>query len=131
MPSQNSTGRQFDKTHAVTITATGVIAPYRFVTYAGAHAGATAPGAGAPQNAVQGISEEAAQVGEALSIVTGYSYLVQASEPIALGAFVKPAADGKAAVGTATAYCGKALGAVGSADDLVEVQILPHVYTPT
>lgn len=125
MTSQNNTGRQFDKTHAVTVVAQAAIAAYRFVTYEGKQAIATTASAKAY---VQGVSEEAAAQGEALSVVTGYSYLVQAAASgIAVGDFLKPDADGKAVVGDATHHCGKALGTTAAIGDLVEVQILPHV----
>lgn len=117
--------RQFDKVHAVTAVATAALAKNRFVALDGAHA-ATLPTTGAGD--CWGVSEEAAAVGEAVSLVTGYSYLVEASAAIALGDYVKPAADGsgKAAAGTLTDHCGRALSAATAAGQLVEVQILPH-----
>lgn len=127
MASQNNTGRQFDKRHAVTLVATAALTAYRFVSYDGTPT-AVAP-ATAPKEA-QGISEESAAIGEAVSVVTDYSYLVEASEAIAFGAYVKPAADGsgKAATGSAADHCGRALGAAAAAGALIEVQILPHVH---
>ena len=127
MPSQPGHGRQFDKRHAVTVTATAAITKCRFVSYAGAHAPA------APANGLQdsqGVSEENAATGEAVSVVTDYSYLVEASEAIALGDYVKPAADGsgRAAKGTLSDHCGRALGAASAAGQLVEVQIARHVH---
>lgn len=127
MASQNNTGRQFDKRHAVTVVAQAAIPAYRFVSYDGTLTAA------APASAVkdcQGVAEEAAASGEALSVVTDYSYLVEASAAIAFGAYVKPAADGsgKAAAGTLTDHCGRALGAATAAGDLVEVQIVKHVH---
>ena len=64
--------RQFDKRHAVTVVAAADIAPYRFVSYGGQ------PAAAAPDKPLkesQGISETGAKAGEALSVVTGYSYI--------------------------------------------------------
>lgn len=120
-------GRQFDKRHAVTVLATAAIAPFRFVSYAGKHA-AAAPASG--EQASQGVSEAAAAVGEAVSVVTGYSYTVEADEAIAFGAYVKPASDGsgKAAVGSATDHCGLALSNALKKGDLIEVQVLRHVH---
>lgn len=124
MPAQPGYGRQFDKTHAVTVTAQAAIVKNRFVAFNGEHA-AQLPTTGAGD--CQGVSEESAALGEAVSLVTGYSYLVEASATIAFGDYIRPAADGsgKAAVGTLTDHCGRALGAGGSGA-LVEVQILPH-----
>ncbi|MFT7722235.1 MAG: DUF2190 domain-containing protein [Roseateles sp.] len=122
MPSQNNAGRQYDKQHALTVVATAAIAAYRFVGYDGQHATA----AGGVRDA-QGISEAPAAVGEATSVVTRYSYLVETAEAVAFGDYLKPAADGsgRAAAGTATAHCGRALGAA-AAGQLVECQIVAH-----
>ncbi len=127
MASQNNTGRQFDKRHAVTVLATAALVRARFVAYDGTPAPA-APASAAKDS--QGVAEESAAIGEAVSVVTDYSYLVEASEAIAFGAYVKPAADGsgKAAVGSATDHCGRALGPATAAGNLFEVQILRHVH---
>lgn len=118
--------RQFDKRHAETVVATAAVAANRFVCRAGTHAPA------APANGNQdsiGVSEEAAAIGEAVAVVTDYSYLVEASAAITKGAYVKPAADGsgKAAVGTLTDNCAVAMDAA-SAGQLVEVQIVKHTH---
>ena len=86
------------------------------------------PGAAGGPKAVQGIAETAAQVGDALSVVTSYSYLVEAAAAIAFGQLVKPDASGKAVVGSLTEHCARALGAATQAGQLVEVQLLPHVH---
>lgn len=119
--------RQFDKTHAVTVLATAAIAANRFVSYDGTHT-AAAPASGVKD--AQGVSEEAAAVGEAVSVITGYSALVEASAAIAVGAYVKPAADGsgKAAAGALADHCGRALSAATAAGQLLEVQITEHVH---
>lgn len=126
MPSQNNPGRQFDKQHAVTIVATVALEANRFVAYDGGYA-TKVLGGGAKD--MQGVSEHAAAVGEAVSAITGYSALVEANEAIAFGAWIKPdlAGTGKAAVGSATEYCARALGAASAAGQLVECQLLPHV----
>ena len=80
MPSQNNTGRQYDKQHAITMVATAELAAHRFIAYDGGYPSA----AGGPK-AVQGIAETAAQVGDALSVVTSYSYLLVCSEALAVG----------------------------------------------
>ena len=123
MESQNNTGRQFDKQHAITLVATAALAAYRFTAYDG----------GYPSNAggakdCQGVTENAAEVGEAVSVVTGYSYLVEAEAAIAFGAYVKVGTDGKAITGSATDHCGRALGAATQAGQLIEVQLYKHVH---
>ena len=125
MPSQNNSGRQYDKQHGLTILAMAAIAACRFVGYDGTHA----TSAGGVHDA-QGVSDSAAEVNEALAITTSYSALVEASEAIAFGAYVKPAADGsgKAAVGAANEHCGRALGAATAAGQLIEVQIVKHQH---
>ena len=125
MPSQNNSGLQYDKQHAVTIVATVAITACRLVGFDGAFA----TSAGGVHDA-QGISETDADVGQAFSAITCYSGLVECSEALAFGDFVKPAADGsgKAAKGTATENCGRALGATGAAGQKVEVQFTKHVH---
>ncbi|MDA8446379.1 capsid cement protein [Paracidovorax valerianellae] len=123
MASQNNTGRQFDKQHAVTVVATAALAAYRFFAYDGGYPTA----AGGPKD-VQGVSETAAEVGDAFSGVTSYSYLVEAGEAIAFGALVKPDLVGKAVAGSAADHCGRALGAATQAGQLIEVQLYKHVH---
>lgn len=115
---------QYNKMHATTAVATAIIAANRFVSYAGAHASATAGGAAD----AQGVSETGAAVGQAVSVVTGYSCLVEASAPIADNAFVKPAADGsgRAVTGSMTDHCGRALAAATAEGQLIEVEVLTH-----
>lgn len=126
MASQNNPGRQFDKQHAVTIVATALCARHRFVGYDGQHA----TDAGGIKDA-QGVSETSAEIGEALSIITGYSGLVEVAEgeTIALGDYIKPADDGtgKAAVGAADDHCGRALGG-GTEGQVIEVQVLRQTH---
>lgn len=125
MASQNNSGAQYDKVHAVTLVAMAAISVARFVAYDGTHA----TSAGGVKDA-QGVSENAADVGEAFSAITGYSALVESSAAIALFDYIKPAADGsgKAAVGALGDHCGRALGAATGAGELVEVQIVRHIH---
>ena len=96
MPSQNNTGRQFDKTHAVTIVATAALAACRFAAYDGGY-----PTIAGGAKDVQGVTENAAEIGDAVSLTTGYSALVEAGEAIAFGVLVKTDATGRAVAGTA------------------------------
>lgn len=123
MPSQNNSGQQYNKLQAVTLVAAALLAANRFVGYDGAYATA----AGGVKDA-QGVTETAAAIGEAVSAVTSYSYLVECSEAVAFGDYIKPATDatGRGAVGTLADHCGRALGATSAAGQLVEVQIVTH-----
>jgi hypothetical protein len=125
MPSQNNSGAQHQKRFAVTLVATAVLAASRIIAYDGGYASA----AGGVKDA-QGVSESDAAIGDAVSVVTDYSYLVESSAAIAFGDYIKPAVDGtgRAAVGTLADHCGRALDAVAAAGQLVEVQIVKHVH---
>ncbi|MBE2242392.1 MAG: DUF2190 domain-containing protein [Burkholderiaceae bacterium] len=125
MASQNNPGRQADQQHAVTIVATADLVANRIVGYDGGYA----TSAGTVHDA-QGVSQSAAATGQALALTTRYSELVECSAPIAFGAYIKPAADGtgRAAAGTLTDHCGRALGATTAIGQLVEMEIKPHVH---
>ncbi len=116
-------GPQYDKQHAVTVVATAFVEAHRFIAYDGGYA----LGTGGVKD-VQCISETAAEPGEAFCGVTGYSYPVRASVALALGDYVKPAADGsgRAAKGTAADHSARALHAV-MADKLVECELVQRV----
>lgn len=118
-------GNQYQKEDARTVIASAAVSANRFIGFDGAHA--TSAGAGHDSC---GISECDAVAGQALSVITEYSGLVVAAEDLAQFAFVKPAADGsgKAALGTATDHCGRALEAV-TAGQLVECQVLDHRHS--
>lgn len=123
MPMPPISGPQYDKQHAVTVVATVAVEAHRFIAYDGGYA------LGTPDlKDVQCISETAAQPGEAFAGVTGYSYPVLASVALALGDYVKPAVDGsgRAAKGTATDHCARALHAV-IANKLVECELVQRV----
>ena len=123
MASQNNTGRQYDKQHSVTLVAAAVLAASRFVAYDGGY-----PSIAGGAKDCQGVSETSAEVGDAVNVVTGYSYLVEAEAAIAFGALVKVGADGKAITGSAADHCGRALGAATAAGQLIEVQLYKHVH---
>lgn len=123
MPSQNNTGRQYNKTHAITLVATAALAACRFAAYDGGY-----PSIAGGAKDAQGVTETAAEVGDVVSVITGYSALVEAEAAIAFGALVKVGTDGKAITGTLTDHCGRALGAATAAGQLIEVQIYKHVH---
>lgn len=118
--------RQYDKQHALTIVAVAAVAAHRFISFAGGYAVGTASAGGATDAA--GISEHAGAIGDAVSVVTGYSYLVEAGGAITAGAFVKPGTDGKAVAGTIADNCGRALAAASGDGVLVEVVLQPHIH---
>lgn len=123
MPSQINTGRQYDKQHGVTLVAVAALAACRFVAYDGGY-----PTIAGGAKDVQGVTESAADEGDAISVTTGYSALVEAGEAIAFGVLVKTDAAGKAMAGSAADHCGRALGAATAAGQLIEVQVLKHVH---
>ena len=123
MPSQNNSGRQYDKTHGITIVAMATMAACRFVAYDGGY-----PSIAGGAKDCQGVTDNAAEIGEAVSLTTGYSALVEAEAAIAFGALVKVGTDGKAITGSATDHCGRALGAATQAGQLIEVQLYKHVH---
>lgn len=123
MASQNNTGRQFDKQHSVTIVATVALAANRFAAYDGGY-----PSIAGGAKDCQGVTESPADIGEAVSLTTGYSALLEVEAAIAFGSYVKVGTDGKAVAGNATDHCGRALGTATQAGQLIEVQIYKHVH---
>lgn len=125
MASQNNSGAQYDKRHSVTLVAIAVLAASRIVGYDGTYATA----AGGVHDA-QGVTETGAAIGDAVSAVTGYSFLVECSEAVAFGDYIKPATDatGRGAVGTLADHCGRALGATTAAGQLFEMQVVKHAH---
>lgn len=115
----------FDKQHATTVVLTAAVAANRLISFAGAYASG-AIGAGGLADA-QGVSEFGGEIGQAISVVTGYSYLVEAGETIEPGDFIKPGTNGRAAVGDITDHCGRAVSGAGEGK-LFEAILLPHVH---
>ncbi|MCK9987644.1 MAG: hypothetical protein AzoDbin1_04116 [Azoarcus sp.] len=119
-------GRQYDKQHATTVIAAVAIAANRFVAYNGGYASGAAGAGGATDS--RGVGENAAAIGEPVSVITGHTALVEAGATFAVHAFVKPGADGKAVAGAITDQCGRALEAATAIGQLVEIEITPHVH---
>ena len=124
MPSQNNSGAQHQKRFALTMVAVAALVANRFVAYDGTYA----TSAGGAKDS-QGVTENDAAIGDALSVVTDYSYPVEASAAVAFGDYIKPAADGtgRAAVGAIGDHCGRALGAA-AVGQLFECQIVQHAH---
>jgi hypothetical protein len=114
MPEQNL---QYDARHAVSVIYSGAVSKHRFVSWAGAHATDAA--------SVQGVSEIPGPAGKAGSLVTGYSYLVEAAAAIPAGSAVAPSSDGTGRAIVATGLqCGRALTAAAAAGELLTVCVL-------
>jgi len=120
---QTTTGQQYDKRHAKTTIAISVLAANRFIGIDGGYA----TSAGGVHDS-EGISETGGAIGDAVPVVTSYTYLVEANEAINPGDYLKPAADGsgRAAVGTATVHCARAVGSATALGQLVEARIVTH-----
>lgn len=118
---------QFDKQHATTVIANADLAECRFVTAAGTYASGAA-GAGGGNVDSAGISENDALIDEVVSVVTDYSYTVEAGAAIAQYAFVKPGIDGKAITGAIDDHCGIALEAAAGDGSMIECRIVRHVH---
>ena len=110
------------KEDAVTVVLTANVEANRLIGFDGAYA--TSAGNG---HDVQGVSEYAGVIGDAIAVVTEYSYIVDVAEPIQLHDYVKPATDGsgRAAVGTATNNCGIA---IAVSDTQIELAIQRHIH---
>ena len=119
----------FDKTHAVTIVAKVPILPNRFVAHCGHYAKAEPDYLDACQGSA-GVSETAAAVGEAVSVVTSYSYLVEAAGIVPKGSYVRPATDdtGRAEQGISLSCCGIAMTEATAPGQLIEVVLRPHLH---
>ena len=118
--------RQYDKQHATTLIATAALLANRFIGFAGAYANQAARAYDA--NDCCGVSETAAASGETVSVITGYSALVESGEAIAAGLPVTVGASGVAMVGTGAAYVGRSLTAATAAGQLIEVRLSDAVH---
>ncbi len=119
-------GRTYDKQHSTTVVLTAAVEAKRLVSFAGGYPVGTA-GAGGATDA-QGVAEYGGAIGDAISVITGYSAVVVAGGEIAAGAFVKPGASGKVVAGSMTDHCGRAVNAASGDGVEIEVILLPHVH---
>ncbi len=105
-------------THSV--TAAGTVSASRFVTPAGAQAGADAN--------TLGVSRFAGVVGEKLAVDVLGTAVVEAGAAVSAGATVKSDASGRAITWvTSGAKVGLALDAAGAAGAFIEVLLIPNV----
>lgn len=116
---------QYEKLHDTSVTASVALASNRFVAYDGGY-----PSAAGGLKDVRGVSQHMAAVGERVGLAKHGTFPVESSAAIAYGDYVKPATDGtgRAAVGTLTDSCGRALNAATAAGQLVEVELYRHVH---
>lgn len=100
------------------VKATAIVAARRFVTVAGAQAGAGA-------NAL-GVSRASGVVGDMLTVDALGTSIVEAGAAFAVGAALQSDADGKAITKDAGATLARALQAAAQAGDFVEVLNIPN-----
>lgn len=104
----------------LTLAATGTIAAHRFVTPAGAQAGADAN--------TLGVARVAAVSGDQIPVDVLGTAVVEAGAAISAGATLKSDASGKAVTwATSGAKIGLALQAASGAGVLIEVLLIPNV----
>lgn len=99
---------------------TGTVNPFRFVTPAGAQAGADAN--------TLGVARTAGVSGDRITLDVLGTATVEAGAAIAAGATLKTDASGRAITwATSGAKVGLALAAASAAGDLIEVLLIPNV----
>lgn len=105
---------------ALTAVAAGTIAANRFVTPAGAQAGADAN--------TLGVCRQAAVVGDKVTVDVLGTAIVEAGAAVAAGATIKSDASGRAITWASSgAKVGLALEAAGAAGQMIEVLLIPNV----
>ena len=105
---------------ALPVVATGAITAARFVTPAGAVAGADAN--------TLGVARNAAAVGERFSVDALGTAVVEAGAAVSSGATVKSDASGRAiAWASSGAKVGLAIEAATAAGQMIEVLLIPNV----
>lgn len=104
---------------AYTLPATGTISAARFVTPAGAQAGADAN--------TLGVARVAAVSGDKVPVDVMGIAIVEAGAAVSAGAAVKSDSSGRAITwATSGAKIGLALTAAGAAGDMIEVLLIPN-----
>jgi hypothetical protein len=112
---------QFRPALTLTVTAAGSIAANRFVTPAGAQAGADANTLGVALSAASGA-------GERIPVIALGTAAVEAGAAISAGATVKSDSQGRAITwATSGAKIGIALEAASGAGQVIEVFLVPNV----
>lgn len=104
----------YDKRHARSVLAATALAKHRFATLAGGYAG--------PSDDVAGVTEADVAAGRLVSLITGFSALVEAAGVITAGQRVGPAGDGSGRA-VAGGAAGVALSSATTAGQVVEVEV--------
>jgi hypothetical protein len=113
-------GTQFFSAACITLAATGTIAANRFITPAGAQAGADAN--------TLGLCRTAAVSGDKVPVDVLGTATVEAGAAVAAGASLKSDASGRCITWvTSGAKVGIALEAASAAGQLIEVFLIPNV----
>ena len=98
---------------------TGTVAAHRFVTHAGAQAGADAN--------TLGVTRTAGVSGEMASIDVIGTTIAEAGAAVAVGAQLETDASGRAITwATSGPVVGRALQAAGAAGDMIEILLIPN-----
>lgn len=103
----------------LTVTTTGAVTEARFVTVAGAQAGAAANALGVAKYAAAGANVP-------LPVTALGTAVVEAGAAVAAGALVEADANGRAITRVAGAILGRALQAAAAAGDFIEVMLIPN-----
>lgn len=111
--------RQFTSILTLPLIATGVIAAERFVTFAGAQAGAAANTLGVSRAA-------AAAAGQAIPVDAEGTAVVEAGAAIAAGAAIETDAQGRAITRSAGPTVARALQAATAAGEFIEVRLVAN-----
>lgn len=111
--------RQFIPVLTLSLVATGALAAERFVTHAGAQAGAAARTLGVAR-------AKADAAGEAVPVDVLGTAVVEAGAAIAVGAQLETDANGRAVTKAAGPAVAVALQAAGAAGEFIEVLLIPN-----
>lgn len=121
-------GRQYEKIHATTVRVPDVAEgkANRFIAIDGNYA----TSAGTVKDSL-GISEDDKYQGT-ITVITNYSGVIELSEAVVPGDYLRPAADGtgRAEKGSATDHCARVRSAEkgGAVGEFIEAIILPHIH---
>ena len=112
--------RQTTPIFSLPVTLSGTVAAHRFVTPAGAQAGAGVN--------TLGVARTAGGSGDKIAVDVLGTAIVEAGAPVSAGDTVKADGDGKAITwATSGAKVGLALQAAGAAGAKIEVLLIPNV----
>lgn len=105
-------------TLTLTTQATGSVAESRFITYAGAQAGAAAN--------TMGVNQYSVSLSELAAVVVSGTAIVEAGAAIAAGAALETDASGRAVTKSAGPTVGRALQAASGAGSFIEILLIQN-----